>query len=91
MSWRDASSDDAVFCQVRDDGAPLSMVMRYHEDAPTYAWVRVSAAKDGVIVLPLMPSASARARPIRQRVMRSSTNRHKCPNLRKPKLRAVTP
>jgi hypothetical protein len=27
--------------------APLSKVMRYHEDAPTYAWVRVSAPKDG--------------------------------------------
>jgi hypothetical protein len=38
MSWRDAPSDDAVFCQVlyRDDGAPLGIIMRYeNEDAPT--------------------------------------------------------
>ena len=30
----------------RDDGKPLGMIMRYCEDAPTYAWVRVSAARD---------------------------------------------
>ena len=30
----------------RDDGRPLGMIMRYCEDAPTYAWVRVSAARD---------------------------------------------
>jgi hypothetical protein len=24
----------------RDDGRPLGMIMRYCEDAPTYAWVR---------------------------------------------------
>jgi hypothetical protein len=30
----------------RDDGRPLGMIMRYCEDAPTYAWVRVNAARD---------------------------------------------
>ena len=45
-TWRDAPNDeDAVLSQVlyRDDGRPLGMIMRYYEDAPTYAWVRVSS------------------------------------------------
>jgi hypothetical protein len=49
MSWRDAPSDDAVFCQMLrrdDDGAPLGIIMRYeNEDAPTYAWVRIGVTK----------------------------------------------
>jgi hypothetical protein len=48
-TWRDAPNDeDAVLSQVlyRDDGKPLGMIMRYYEDAPTYTWVRVSAAGD---------------------------------------------
>jgi hypothetical protein len=33
-----------VLCQTlyRDDGRPLGMIVRYEEDAPTYAWVSIS-------------------------------------------------
>jgi hypothetical protein len=64
-----APSDDAVFCQVRDDGAPLSMVMRYYEDAPTYAWVRTGVTAGPVRCL---PGAFARAALTRQRAAGSS-------------------
>lgn len=69
MSWRDAPSDDAVFCPVRDNGAPLSMVMRYYEDAPTYAWVRTGVTTGPVRCL---PGAFARAALTRQRAAGSS-------------------
>jgi hypothetical protein len=48
-TWCDAlNNEDAVLSQVlyRYDGRPLGMIVRYYEDEPTYAWVRVSAARD---------------------------------------------
>jgi hypothetical protein len=44
---RDVPSDDAVFCQTldRDDGKPLGVIVRFNEDAPTYAWVGISGLR----------------------------------------------
>jgi hypothetical protein len=47
---RDApNGEDAVFSQVlyRNDGRPLGMIVRYYEDAPTYACVRVGVTNEG--------------------------------------------
>ena len=41
-SWRDEPDDHAVFCEALhrdDDDKPLGLVIRFYEDAPTYAWV----------------------------------------------------
>jgi hypothetical protein len=44
MSWRDAPSDDTVFCQTpRDDGKPLGVIARYY--GATYAWVSLGGMK----------------------------------------------
>jgi hypothetical protein len=40
MTWRDTSNEEgAVLSQIlrRDDGRLLGMIIRYDEDAPTYA------------------------------------------------------
>jgi hypothetical protein len=43
-----AAKDVKVFgcSDERAFGRPLGMIVRYYEDVPTYAWVRVSAARD---------------------------------------------
>jgi hypothetical protein len=49
MTWRDTSNEEgAVLSQIlcRDDGRLLGMIIRYDEDAPTYAWVVVGIRRD---------------------------------------------
>jgi hypothetical protein len=74
-TWCDALNDEnAVLSQVlyRDDGRPRGMIVRYYEDAPTDAWVRVSAARDAGDYFVFDAKRSVRAQPTRRRALRSS-------------------
>ena len=49
MTWRDTSNEEgAILSQIlrRDDGRLLGMIMRFYEDAPTYAWVADGVRRD---------------------------------------------